>query len=60
MTPRLWFDASGPDRIARMRLLFSEQSRLQVKYAKPEPRKFRWSRLQATAERIVAKCRRAA
>ena len=55
----LWFDGE-PDRIERMRLLFSEQSRLQVKYAKAEPRKFRWSRLQAQAERIVAKFRRAA
>lgn len=53
------FDGA-PDRIARTRALFSAQSRLRVKWAMPEAKRFRWSRLQAMAEKAIAKIRRAA
>lgn len=49
-----------PDRFARMRALFPKRSTVSVKFADPDPKRFRWSRLQAMAQRAIWKVRRAA
>lgn len=56
--PAPHFDGE-PDRIARTRALFSAESRLRVRFAVPDAKRFRWSRLHAMAERAIAKIRRA-
>jgi len=59
---KLHFDGA-PDRFSAMHKLFAESNfvpGVRVLYEKPDPRRFRWSRLQAMAQRAIWKVRRAA